>query len=73
MSGGLEIDSAFSYDHFGLLALTPSMPSEQRESPQGTYYVYDGVHRSIVLAKKLLSNEVEYRPVSALYLTPRRK
>lgn len=68
----LDIDAAFDRSKFGWIALTPSNTSEQKETPQGTYYIYDGVHKSIVLAKKLLRREVEYAPLEALLLTPRR-
>jgi hypothetical protein len=52
--------------------VTPLIDGEKRDSPDGTYYVYDGVHKSIVLAKKLLRNELEFKPVELLLLTPRR-
>jgi len=68
-----DIDSAFDYSRFGWIALTACKPSEQQEAPLGTYYVYDGVHKSIVLAKKILRNEVIYKPLEVLFLTPRRK
>lgn len=68
----VEIDSTFNYSSLGWVALTPCKPSEQEETPEGTYYIYDGVHKSIVLAKKILRNEVTYKPLEALLLTPRR-
>lgn len=68
----VEIDSAFSYAKFGWVALVPTNEHERRESPTGTYYVFDGVHKTLVLAKKLVQNEIPYEPVNALLLTPRR-
>jgi len=68
----LAIDAAFDRSKFGWLALTPPYVSEQKETPQGTHYVYDGVHKSIVLAKRLIRREIEYASVEALLLTPRR-
>jgi hypothetical protein len=68
----VEIDSAYDHSKFGWMALTPSTPEEQQESPLGSSYIYDGVHKSIVLAKKLITGELEYRPLEALLLTPRR-
>jgi hypothetical protein len=68
----VEIDSQFNVARFGWLAVKPLTPSEKQETPGGTYYVYDGAHKSIVLAKKLLRRELEYLPVEALLLTPRR-
>lgn len=66
------IDASFDYSSLGWIAITPCNPSEKRETPGSTYYIYDGVHKSIVLAKKLLKNEVDYQPLEALLLTPRR-
>lgn len=66
------IDTDFDRSSFGQLALTPCTVSERHASPGGTYYIYDGVHKSIVLAKKLFRREIEYEPVEALLLTPRR-
>ena len=68
----VEIDSCFDYSKFGWLALTICNSAEREGSPTGTYYIYDGVHKSIVLAKKLLNSEIGYTPLEALLLTPRR-
>jgi hypothetical protein len=68
----VEIDASFNYSAFGWLALTPCTPSEQQETPNGTYYIYDGVHKSLVLGRKLLTNELAYQPLEALLLKPRR-
>jgi hypothetical protein len=68
----VDIDAGFDYSRFGWPALTLCNNSELQETPAGTYYIYDGVHKSIVLAKKLLNGEIEYKPLEALLLTPRR-
>jgi hypothetical protein len=68
----VDIDKAFDYGKVGLVALTPLNESEIRETARGNYYIYDGVHKSIVLAKRLLRGETEYEPVQVLLLTPRR-
>ena len=67
-----EIDKAFDYSKFGSIALTPLTPPEKAETPKGSYYIYDGVHRSIVLAKKLIRGAIEYKPVQAILFEPRR-
>jgi len=67
-----EIDRAFDMDRFGLLILTPATEGEYRQSPGGIYYVFDGVHKSIVLAKRLLENTIAFRPLDVLLLVPRR-
>src|SRR5216684_3250641 len=68
----VDIDKAFDYGKVGLVALTPLTESEKRETARGNFYIYDGVHKSIVLAKRLLRGETEYEPVQVLLLTPRR-
>jgi hypothetical protein len=68
----VDIDAAFDYGKVGLVALTPLNEAERRETPAGNYYIYDGVHKSIVMAKGLLRGETEYEPVQVLLLTPRR-
>ena len=68
----VDIDNAFDYGKLGLVALTPLIESEKRETAAGSYYIYDGVHKSIVLAKRLLRGETEYEPIQVLLLTPRR-
>jgi len=66
------MDKAFDFGKFGLVVLTVLTESEQRESPAGTYYIYDGVHKTIVLAEKLLRGEIKFKPIRVLLLTPRR-
>jgi hypothetical protein len=68
----LDIDKAFDHGNVGLVALTPLIERERRETPAGSHYIYDGVHKSIVLAKRLLRGETGYEPVQVLLLTPRR-
>lgn len=68
----IAIDQAFDIDKFDWLSVTTLTGKEKKESPIGNYYVYDGVHRSIVLAKKLVRREIEYSPRKALLLEPRR-
>ncbi len=68
----VDIDAAFDYGKMDLVTLTLLNDPERRETPAGNYYIYDGVHKSIVLAKRLLRRETEYEPVQVLLLTPRR-
>jgi hypothetical protein len=70
--GYASSDTAFDYGKVGLVALTPLNEQERRETAAGNYYIYDGVHKSIVLAKRLLRGETGYEPVQVLLLTPRR-
>jgi hypothetical protein len=68
----VAIDRAFDFDQFGWLVLTPATEDERRQSPAGEYYIFDGIHKSVVLAKRLLEGSITFRPLEALLLTPRR-
>jgi hypothetical protein len=68
----VPIDEQFDFDKFGWVAVTPANDSEQQQTPAGTFYLYDGSHKSLVLSVKLLKQQIAYRPVEALYLVPRR-
>jgi hypothetical protein len=65
------LDADFDISKFDLLAVVPANDSERRQSPHGTFYIFDGVHRSLVLAHRVLSRQVDYHPVEALLITPR--
>ena len=66
------LDAGFDISKFDLIAVTPANDSEKRQSPSGTYYSFDGVHRALVLAHRVMSGQSKYQPVEALLLTPRR-
>ena len=68
----VEIDLAFDFAKFCWVAVTPLAEGERKETPNGNFYVYDGVHKSIVLAKKIIRRELQYRPLEVLLLEPRR-
>lgn len=65
------IDEQFDYGRIGLLTLASLGEDEQARSPHANFYIYDGVCRSLVLAKRLLSGQTSYQPVPALLLNPR--
>jgi hypothetical protein len=67
-----SLDADFDISKFDFIAVTPANDSEKRQSPSGTYYIYDGVHRALVLAHRVMSRQMEYHPVEALLMTPRR-
>jgi hypothetical protein len=66
------LDAGFDLSKFDFIAVTPANDSEKRQSPSGTYYIYDGVHRALVLAHRVMSGQSKYQPIEALLLTPRR-
>jgi len=66
------LDASFDISKFDFIAVTPANDSERRQSPSGTYYIYDGVHRALVFAYRVLSGQMEYHPVEVLLMTPRR-
>jgi hypothetical protein len=68
----VPIDRQFDYRRFGWVAVVAANDEERTQSPLGSFYVFDGAHKSLVLAKRLLAGEAAYRPVEALLLVPRR-
>ena len=67
-----KINSAFDFAEFDFIAVMAANDSERRQSPNGTFYTYDGVHRALVLAHRLLTKQSRYQPVEALLIIPRR-
>lgn len=68
----IPIESDFHYEKFGLISIVSANDSERKQSPNGTFYIYDGIHKSLVLATKLVSKEIDYHKIEALLLIPRR-
>jgi hypothetical protein len=66
------IDRCFHYRRFGWVAVVAANDEERARSPLGSFYIFDGAHKSLVLAKRLVAGETTYRPVEALLLLPRR-
>jgi hypothetical protein len=66
------INSAFDFAEFNFIAVVAANDSERRQSPSGTFYIYDGVHRSLVFAHRVLTKQTSYRPIEVLLITPRR-
>jgi hypothetical protein len=67
-----KINSAFDLAEFDFIAVMAANDSERRQSPSGSFYIYDGVHRSLVFAHRVLTKQTSYRPIEALFITPRR-
>lgn len=67
----LQIDREFNFSEFRLPTLVHPADSEKQRNPTGVFYLMDGTHRCLVLAKKLLLKEVEFQPVEGLLLVPR--
>lgn len=65
------IDGNFDYDRFDTLILAPLTAEEKAQSPEGNFYIYDGKHRALVLAKRLAADEETYKKVPALLMIPR--
>ena len=68
----IRIEQNFVASSFGWLTIQDATEHEKRKSPGGQYYIYDGVHRSIVLAKLLMGNALDFEPVPCLHV-PRNK
>lgn len=69
----IQIDRDFRYSDFGVVTVTTPVEAELAESPGGNWYIYDGTHKALVLAKRLLTHEERFVPIEALVLTPRRE
>ena len=65
-----KIDRDFSYQDFGEIAIRPLNEHEEKSNPRGTFYIHDGNHKTLVLATKLLRQEVDFSPITALYVRP---
>jgi hypothetical protein len=68
----VHINRSFDYAKFGWVAVVAANDGERSQSPRGTFYIFDGVHKTLVLAARLLRGETCYQAVEALYLVPRR-
>ena len=66
--GCIDIEQGFDFNAFGWLAIQDATRRESEESPDGSYYVFDGVHRSIVLAKLLVEQRIDFEPIKCLYV-----
>ena len=65
------IDAKFDYELFEWITVVGATDQEHEQSPHGTFYIYDGCHKALVLSKRLLCNEIRFEPVEALLLVPR--
>jgi hypothetical protein len=68
----LQIDANFDFNMFGWVTLVSPTDKERSQSPEGSFYVFDGIHKTLVLTKRLLKHETCFQPVQALFLVPRR-
>jgi len=66
-----QMYQSFDYEKFGVITVVPANDIERAQSPEGTFYVYDGIHKSLVLAVKLLEG-YNFNKVKAVLLIPRR-
>ncbi len=64
----INIEQCFDFHSFGWLAIQDANVHERKESPEGSYYVFDGVHRSIVLAKLLVEKKIDFEPIKCLHV-----
>lgn len=61
----IPIDDEFNYENYGLISIVPATDGERKQSLNGSFYIYDGIHKSIVLATKLLKNEIAFQKIKA--------
>lgn len=68
----IPIANDFSYEAFGFVAIVPANDNEQKQSPNGSFYIFDGIHKTLVLSTLLIKQQIAYKPVQAVLLIPRR-
>ena len=68
-----KIYDNFSYDKFKHkpIWLRPLNHGEKDQSPQGNFYILDGCHRALVLAKLLRENKIQYEPFNPILIWPK--
>jgi hypothetical protein len=69
----IHIHNQFEYKRFGWITIVPATDHERQQTPHGTFYIYDGCHKALVLGKLLLCNDIEFKSVEVLLLLPRPK
>ena len=57
----------FDYAKFGTIWLREANYQERTKSPPGKYHIEHGVHRSLVLGKRLVEGK-EYKPIRAILI-----
>ena len=68
----VPIADSFCYRAFGCIAVVLATDGERSKSPSGTFYIFDGVHKTLVLSTLLLTKKIDFQPIEAILLTPRR-
>jgi len=68
----VRIEAGFDHNQFGWVAVVAANDGERMQSPRGSFYLFDGMHKTLVLTKRLLKKEAVFQPIEALYLVPRR-
>jgi hypothetical protein len=61
----------FDVKLFGWLMLVLPNQSELEQTRLGTFYIHDGNHRALVLAKRICMNEMPFPGVECLLVVPR--
>ena len=64
-------ENGFKFSNFGRLFLMDLIQEEQAWSPNAYSSIYDGTHRSLVLAWLLIHREIEFQPVDCFIFRPR--
>ena len=67
----VQINSAFTYDYFSPIFLTDSTDLELFQTPGSPFHIYDGTHRSLVLAWKIIKEGFQYERIRAYLFRPR--
>lgn len=63
--------TGFSFESFGSIFLMDLVHDEASQSPLANYSLYDGTHRSLVLASRVVQSSALYQPINAFVFRPR--
>jgi hypothetical protein len=70
--GCRTLDANWTFERMSTLALVQTTSGERLGAPSSRFYIYDGLHRTMVLASRLLGDsQHDFRPVNCLLLEPR--
>ncbi len=66
-----NIYANFNFNKFKYLFLYSLNENERSSSPNGSYYLFDGNHKSLVYAKKIIDGDLKYKEIKAYMIEPR--
>jgi hypothetical protein len=65
------IEANFDFKRFGRLILVHANNDERKQTPHGSFYIHDGNHRALILAKKVVVDGERFPGIECLLIVPR--